>query len=746
MLGNSLLPWRALVVAGLTVWVPPVDVQAETDFNRVGREMSGILQNLHYARPKFDAALSERMLATLFEDLDPNRELFTKQDVAKLEKEYGRKLQVLLIRSRAMEPAQAVYKVYRQRIQERDDFVHNLLEKEDAFTFESEKSILSSREDADRPANQQALQNLWSRHLESELLEETLRRRNEKKDPEAQKKQLTVSQKILRRYERIRRNVEAATEEDIADHFLSAVASSYDPHTEYLSMREYERFQARMKKGLVGIGVTLQPDDDGTVRIVTVVIDGPADKEGSLQLNDRIVGVDPKNEGDEESMIDIHYMKSDQVVEFIKGDAGTKVRLRVKPAKEGEPLHDIVIERGQVVYKDQYARAEVIHSTDEKKGQPRVGYLRVPSFYYDFDDGVPSVSRDVQFLLGRLDQERIDGLVLDLRGNGGGALHEVVKMAGLFLGAKPVVQVKDSGTKVEAKWANQERPAYAGPLVILTDKASASASEILAGVLQDYNRAVLVGDSSTYGKGSVQQQISIGRFFPMLEDNRRAGFLKPTIQKYYRVSGSSVQLVGVKPDIILPSRYDAYEYGEVFQRYALPHDTIDKSEGFVPMEGASLHRDALAARSAKRVKASQDFQYVREDAERIEGERERNKVSLNQKVRVSEIEADRARQITRNEERKVRFESEEARDRKQIRVFELTLDDLQADELREIKGGQKRTVYTRRVERDIDPTLEAPEWPSGIGPTKRESIAIAFDLIELTAASRIVKKGGKPKA
>lgn len=746
MPGNSLLPWRALVVAALTVWVPPVEVQAETDFNRVGREMSGILQNLHYARPKFDAELSERMLATLFEDLDPSRELFTDQDVARLEKEYGRKLQVLLIRSRAMEPAQAVYKVYRQRVQERDGYVHNLLKEEGAFTFYSEETILGSREEAKRPANQKELQKLWTQQLESELLEETLRRRNEHKNPEAKAKQLTVTQKVLRRYERVRRNVEAATEEDIADHFLSAVASSYDPHTEYLSMREYERFQARMKKGLVGIGVTLQPDDDGTVRIVAVVIKGPADKEGSLQLNDRIIGVDPTNKGDEKGMIDIHYMKSDQVVELIKGDAKTKVRLRVKPAKEGAPVHDIVIERGQVVYKDQYARAEIIHSKDEAKGQPRVGYLRIPSFYYDFDDGIPSVTRDVQFLLGRLDQENIDGLVLDLRGNGGGALHEVVKMAGLFLGAKPVVQVKDSGTKVETKSAHQERPAYTGPLVVLTDKASASASEILAGVLQDYNRAVLVGDSSTYGKGSVQQQISIGRFFPMLEDNRRAGFLKPTIQKYYRVSGSSVQLVGVRPDIVLPSRYDAYEYGEIFQRYALPHDTIKKSAGFAPLDASSLHREALAERSAKRIKASQDFQYVREDVARIEADRDRNEVSLNKNVRMNEIEADRARQITRNEERKTRFESEETRDRAQIRIFELTLDDLQADKLREIKEGQERTVYTRRVERDVDPTLEAPEWPSGIGPTKRESIAIAFDLIELTAASRIVKKDGKPKA
>jgi carboxyl-terminal processing protease len=306
------------------------------------------------------------------------------------------------------------------------------------------------------------------------------------------------------------------------------------------------------------------------------------------------------------------------------------------------------------------------------------------------------------------------------------------------------VQVRSADGTLETKSAELDRPLFTGPLVVLTDKASASASEILARVLQDYNRAVVVGDPSTFGKGTVQQQLSIGRYLPSFADSRRAGFLKPTIQKYYRVSGSSVQLVGVEPDIVLPSRFEAFEYGEAFQRNPLEHDTIEKSAKFVPLDEALLFRERLRERSGKRVAESREFEYVREDVARIKEERERNVVSLNRELRLAELHAEEARRETRNAERLTRFAEIERRDTEQFRIFELTLDEVAAEVLPEIGPSRDRTEFTRNAMQELDGSGDAPEWPSGIGPAKRESIAIAIDLIELTEAPRIAKK--TPKA
>ena len=737
-----------LVLAAVGLMVPAADLSGETDFNVVGREMTTLLGNRHYARHKLEH-LGDKMLEQYLIDLDPQRLLFTAGDVASFRQEYGGRIDELLLRSRSMGPARKIYNRLEKRAKERESYVKTLL-KAGAFSFEAEGTIKRSREEAPWPANEKEAQELWKRHLMDEVLSEKLSRELRAKavgqDPDKIKGEPKVEEKLLRSYARDLRNVSAANNaEDVAEFFFSAVASTFDPHTDYLSKRENERFQTRMRRGLVGIGVTLRPEDDGSVGISAVVIDGPADKGGELQLNDRIVGVDPTNKGGEKNMVDVVFMKTDHIVEKIKGKKGTKVRLRIKPAKAAPGVFkDIVIERGQVKYKGQLARAEVIQSKDVELGEPRVGFLQIPSFYYDFEDGIPSVSRDVLILLERMKLEKIEGLVLDLRGNGGGSLREVIRMAGFFIGEKPVVQVRDAAKRVQNREADQKRPVYEGPLVLLTDKASASASEILAGVLQDYNRAVLVGDSSTYGKGTVQNQVDIGRYFPSFANASRAGFLKPTIQKYYRVSGSSVQLVGVKPDIVLPSRYDAYEFGEAFERHALQHDVIAKSKRFSPLDPAQLFRDSLKARSAKRVAASMDYDYLREDIDRIKKERAKNLISLNGEERRADIETREERRKIRNEERRARFAQLEKEDQEHFRFFELTLDDVKAGRMKELGSGVERTIYMRRVVEELDGTSEAPEWPSGIEPAKRESIAVALDLIQFTEASRIAKK--TPKA
>ncbi len=735
MAGNSTLLTTALCAL---VSCSSFTLQAKTDFNVVGREMAGMLQNSHYARIQFNADLSERILQDYLSDLDPARLYFTAQDVEAFQKKYGRRIHELLIKGRCMEPANEIYKLYSQRVKERVVFAQKSL-KTSEINFDSEESVMRTRKDAPWPASEQAAQEVWKRQIEEALLSEILRREAVQRLAEEQGKKNPLDdekapkEKIAQRYERFQRSIEEADEEDIANYFLSAVAAAHDPHTDYMSKREMERFRSGMANSLVGIGALLQAEDDGATKIMGIVVNGPADKQGELKLNDRIVGVDPLNSG---AMIDIMYMKIDHVVEKIRGKENTEVGLRVEPSG-GAPgeVKVIVIKRGRVNLKDELATAEIVE-TAHQGAKRRVGWLRLPSFYMDFDDGDPSVSADVQKLVTRLNKEKLDGLVLDLRRNGGGSLEEVRRITGFFVGRGPVVQIKDTIGRVEAKEALFRRPLYDGPLVVVTDKSSASASEILAGALQDYNRAVLIGDSSTFGKGTVQQPMEIGRFFRFFEDNRRAGYLKATIQKFYRVSGSSTQKLGVEPDLVLPSLTDALDVGEAFLRHPLEHDLIRKAPDFRPLDRGGLFLPVLKERSEKRVKVSKDFQYIVEDVERTKKHIADNSVSLNRTKREQELAKSEERRKTRNVERRKRFAALEQADRKILKFFRLTLDDLAAEKLPVVDREKDAEAFMRRAKDKADDLDDTPLWPSGLDPVKREAIAVLGDLVEQTEKAR----------
>jgi carboxyl-terminal processing protease len=362
-----------------------------------------------------------------------------------------------------------------------------------------------------------------------------------------------------------------------------------------------------------------------------------------------------------------------------------------------------------VELKDEAAAGEIIEIVQSNGEPKRLGWITLPSFYLDFTDGDPSVYRDVQQLLTRFKEEGVDGVALDLRGNGGGALEEVRRMTGLFIGRGPVVQVKRNWGAVDSKESSLRKPLYEGPLIVVTDKTSASASEILAGALQDYNRALVVGASSTYGKGTVQQPMDIGRFFKLFQDDSRAGNLKATIQKFYRVTGSSTQIEGVVPDIILPSLTDALEIGEEYQKHALPHDMIEPARGFEPMDAKPLFRDELSEQSAKRLRKSQDFQYVREDIARTKKKIAENTRSLNRETRSEELDQSQERRETRNAERRKRFAKMQKEDSERFRFYRLTLDDLEQEKLKLVDRERDAQANMRRakdVVADLDDTPE----------------------------------------
>lgn len=716
----------------------------QADFNEVGRQMAIMLQNSHFARLPF-MQLGERFLDSYLRDLDSGRMYFTQADVDRFKKEYGAQLSSMLLQEDSMRAAQDIYAVFRQRVEARVADAKRMLEEEE-FDFSQPGHIERTRKDAPWPKDEEEAKSLWRKQIKEALLSETLRRDMIAKMAAEQGKENPVKndkdpkEKIALRYERILHSVTKDIDaEDVAAIFLSSVARSFDPHTDYMSFREMERFKDGMKNELVGIGALLQGEEDGATQIKGIVVGGPAHKQGKLKLNDRVVAVDPDGEEGPREMVDIMFMKIDKVVDLIRGAQGTSVTLKVEPAG-GAPGETslITIQREKVELKEEQARAEVIDVKGESGETSRLGIITLPSFYADFDEGKTRCSVDVERLLERLKEEKIDGLMLDLRNNGGGALEEVRRMSGFFTRRGPVVQVKNTLGQIQTKESEHRKPLYDGPLVVVTDKSSASASEILAGALQDNNRAVIVGESSTFGKGTVQQPMDIGRMLPFFASRNKAGTLKVTIQKFYRPSGSSTQKQGVIPDIILPSLTDALEVGEAYLDHPLDHDIIRRATDFQPLDREKLFIPRLKELSDARVAASKDFAYIIEDVTRAKARIRENKVSLNLAERKKELDEIDRQQRERNVERRARFAEIEKKDAASMSFYKLTLDDLQnGSGLRKFDPTQDSEEFMQRAKDETAELDDTPKWPSGLDPHKREALLILGDLVDITRNARM---------
>jgi carboxyl-terminal processing protease len=718
-------------------------IAQRADFDEVGRQMAIMLQNSHFARLPFDEELSKRFLDEYLKSLDFQRLYFTQQDVDRFSAEYGERLHTLLLQGSSMAAATDIYRTFEQRVETRVAQAELLLQED--FDFTTDETVLMSRKNAPWPQNEADAAKLWRLQIKEAVLAESLRREmltklaTEQGKPDPSADDRSPKEKVSLRYKRFLSSVKDVDEEEIANYFLSAVARSYDPHTDYMSAREMSRFKDGMKNELVGIGALLQGEEDGATKIMGIVVGGPADREGTLKLNDRVVAVDTLNTGNPGDMIDIMFMKIDKVVDLIRGKEGTSVALKVEPAAgpSGE-TRVVVIQRGKVEMKDEQASGELIQMKNEDGVVRRLGVITLPSFYADFDEGKVRSSVDVERILRRLVEEQIDGLVLDLRGNGGGSLEEVRRMTGFFLERGPVVQVKNTLSQVQVKDSENGKPIYGGPLVVMTDRSSASASEILAGALQDFNRAVVVGDSSTFGKGTVQQPMDIGRMLPLFAVRNRAGFLKVTIQKFYRPSGSSTQNEGVLSDIAVPSIADALEIGEAFLDHSLPHDRIRKAPDFKPLDSASLFLPELKKLSQDRINSCQDFSYIIEDVMMAKERIQANVQSLNKAERKNELAESDARQKARNSERRERFAKIQEQDAGKLSFFKITLEDLEKGaDLKPHDPADESDPNMRRAKDDAEDLDETPKWPTGLDPVKRESLMVLRDLVELAESARV---------
>ncbi len=711
----------AIVLTAATATPAAVAASKETIAVSVGR----LLEEGHYTRQKLNEEISRKFLLSYLELLDFSHLFFTQQDIDTLNAKYGNSIagDVLL---GTLKPAYDIYALYTKRVDGRVAKIKELLKQ--PIDFKSNATVELSRQKAPWPKDEAEADQFWRGRIANELLQEHLSEHPIEPAP----------QLVARRYDRLARNVHEQDKDEQIKLFLDALAQAYDPHSEYLSKADMKNFSINMGLSLVGIGAMLR-SEDGYAKIESLVPGGPAQTDGRLKVGDRITAV-AQGPAD---YVDVREMRLDKVVEMIRGKKGTRVRLLVIPADATDPSRrkNVELVRDEIKLKDQEARADIIIKKDENGDPVKLGWLRLPSFYADMDRHQKSTTRDVLALLKRLKKENIAGLVVDLRRNGGGSLEEALSLTGLFLKSGPIVQTKDYNGSIRISSDPDSGIAYSGPLVVLTSRQSASASEIFAAALQDYGRAVIVGDKNTFGKGTVQTILPIGRFASLLGSHSdEDGALKLTIQKFYRVAGGSTQLHGVASDIILPSLSDLPEFGESALKNALPYDEVSKAKYSKWSDTHSLFIDQLKRRSEERVKNDPEFHYVVEDIDRLRHKIDENRISLNEDGRKKELQDDKLRKEMRSKDRL-------ARNQEEPRIYRLTLDTVDKPNLQLIMyPGKLAEAKKNGVSPKIDPEAAAPDADTdsiggapgddtkepAIDPERDETLNILADLVDLS--------------
>lgn len=706
--------------------------QAEPDYDIIGKQFSLVLQNAHFSRARFSQDLYQQFLDCYVQSLDMQHLFLTQEDVEYLRNRYASSFGDYLLANQTTRLAEELYAYFSERALPRIAQAEKLLQEnaKQMPAFDSTRTVPRSRRKLPRAKDAAELDQVWRDQVEDMILTEVLRRENlaelaaAKGKPSPVAKEMSVTDKMLARIKRMRNEIQEADREDMVSYLLNAVAHVYDPHSDYMGAREEQRFKDMIKASIVGIGAKLQSDDDGSTTIEGIVKGGPAAKCGQLQLGDHIVAV--AQHGDD-NWTDVMFLSIDKVVDLIRGQKGEAVKLRVQSADTGEEKV-VTIVRDEIPMSEELASGRIIDMKDGDRTY-RLGVLTLPSFYIDLDDGDVHCAADVKKILRRMMQEKVEGIVLDLRFNGGGSLDEVRKMVGFFTGAGPVVQVKDSRAHVE-RLTVSGRPLYNGQLVVIINKLSASASEIFAGAMADYGRAVIVGDEASYGKGTVQVPRGLADYMPYFTSREGCGMIKVTTQKFYRVGGASTQLKGVSSDIVLPTVTAGLRIGEGEQDYAMPYDEIPRAGGYVKSSRISRILPELMARSKARMAQDKDMQYTREDIERARERQEKNVVSLNKAERQAENAQLLERKKSIDAERKVRYEKMAADDEKNLTIYRLKLADVKLPKL-PIASKDDDDEYMDENEDPEDELTETPEYPSKLDPVLREALHIVKDMVNM---------------
>lgn len=579
----------------------------------------------HYKKIKIDDVLSEQIFDRYIKQLDYSRNIFLASDVEAFE-QYRTEFDSVIARGK-LDIAYQIYNLNLKRRLERYEFALSLLENDKPFDFTLDESYNFDREEAKRPISTAELNALWRKKVKYDALNLTL----------AGKEWPKIQEVLGKRYRYAIKRLKQSESEDVFQVVMNSFARVVEPHTSYLSPRNAERFQMEMNLSLEGIGAVLRAEEDYTT-IQSIVSGGPADKSNELKPKDRIVGVSQ----DDKDFVDVIGWRLDDVVELIKGPKGSKVRLQVLGAESEDDgsIKVVSIIRDTIKLEDRAAKSEVYFEKSGDENSKKLGVITIPSFYNN-------LSRDVKTELAKLRDENVEGIIVDLRGNGGGSLSEATLLTGLFIDKGPVVQVRDGANRVQINSDTDGVSFYDGPLTVMVDRYSASASEIFSAAIQDYGRGVIVGEH-TFGKGTVQQHRGLGRVYDLYDNP--FGSIQFTIAKFYRINGGSTQHRGVLPDILFPSAVDPQEWGESREENALPWDQIPRAR-YNKLGDISTDLSYLSSLHDARVVDNQEFNYLLSDIEEYRDEKDDKTISLNITTRKEKREKRKAKQLKRANER-----------------------------------------------------------------------------------------------
>ncbi|GAA4492944.1 carboxy terminal-processing peptidase [Pseudaeromonas paramecii] len=613
-----------LLSCGMTLAVTPTieasklpSLVQEEQHATASKRITALFTRSHYKRFELNDGFSSQIFDLYLESLDYNRNIFTQADIASFAP-YRTRLDDALS-SGELVGAYDIYNLNLKRRYERYAFALSLLDS--PMTFDGNEEYQFDRSKEAWPKDQAELDRLWREKVKAEALSLKL---SGKAWPE-------IKELLSKRYNNAIKRLTQSESEDVFQTLMTAFSRGIEPHTSYLSPRNADRFNSEMNLSLEGIGAVLQADDDFTV-VRSLVPGGPADLSKQIKPEDKITGV-----GQEAGkMVDIVGWRLDDVVDLIKGPKGTKVRLEIQRGKGASNQTQIIeLQRDKVRLEDRAAKSKVIEAEGKK-----IGVIEVPSFYVN-------LHLDVIKELDKLKAQGISALLIDLRGNGGGALTEATDLTGLFMTTGPVVQIRDAMGRISVNEDEDNQVYYDGPMTVLIDRYSASASEIFAAALKDYGRALILGENS-FGKGTVQQHRALGKVYDFFD--HPLGHVQYTIAKFYRINGGSTQNKGVVPDIAFPAIIDPKETGESVELNALPWDSIDPA-GYQTLGDFSAWLPELQKRHDARVAKDPEFRYVDEDIRWYQEEKQKTRISLNEQVRLKERDAMDTRLLARTNER-----------------------------------------------------------------------------------------------
>ncbi|MCA8992074.1 MAG: carboxy terminal-processing peptidase [Planctomycetaceae bacterium] len=620
-----------LGILGLSTFFAERLSSADPPDQDTARLLTKMISQHHLSRSPIDDAISSKLLDAYLKALDPAKLYFLQSDIDEFSK--SRLILDDELKEGNVQFGYDVFQRYRERLDAQTEQAFKLIDEQN-FDFTLDETLETDPEKTTWAKSANEMQDRWRRRLKFEFLQAKLDEKDLEETRTRLHKRYRNSQLLIDKY---------STMEQL-ETYLTALTTCFDPHSQYMSPRTWEDFEIQLKLSLDGIGASLRSDDGYTI-VASVVPGGAAGEDGRIQVNDKILAV-----GQEEGeMVDIYEMKLSDVVRMIRGTRGTKVRLQVRHAKS-EESELITLTRQKIELKDSEVKGEIINGDDRVGRGGRVGVISIPSFYRDFagandgTEGFKSAAVDVARVLADFrNQGGVDVVVIDLRDNGGGSLTEAIEISGHFIDRGPVVQVKAPTGAVQPLDDEQPGVLYAGPLVVVCNRLSASASEIFAGVIQDYKRGLIIGDTTTHGKGTVQNLLDVSPRSPFrFVQSADRGKLKLTIQQFYRVSGDSTQNLGVRSDVVLPSLIDHFDLGESFLDNALPFDRIS-SAAFSPNSSINARIVAdLQQNSEARVNKNEDFQKLERAIKRFLERKERTAVSLNEEKMRAERAEDEA--------------------------------------------------------------------------------------------------------